>query len=516
VKEQILQLDRHDDFTSARDKMGWAQTERVLLVWPRRGRVLTRRLDLVLLHRHAATLGARLGLVTEDSEVREYAGELGLPCFDSVEQGHLLHWRYRKPRAIPIREPNGHTAQRLSEEPLPLPKFPRLKELSHTLDRFIRPAIFVLALTALLAVGLMALPTATITLVPRSQDLTLTLPVIASLEQPTSNGSDQSHSDQTIHLPARELAVEIESTLRIPTSGVVEVPAARAIGTVTFTNIVGQGVRIPRGTGVRTTSGSQARFVTTQEVELPPGRGVSVSVSVQAVDPGPQGNVSAQQINAIDGPLSLQLAVINSAPASGGGVEERRAVTEADQASIREQLLAQLEVSALADLASRLTPTEMLPPDGVAISNILAETYDRFPGEQSDALALTMRIRATGIVLDEILVRDLAFQQLARQISPEIFMVPDSQSYSRVTEPVIDSQGRIVFEVLVAARVALRFNAAQIQLQVRGLPSEEASRRLNAVLPLQNEPVIQVQPEWYPLLPWLPFRIDVFTQMEGR
>ena len=34
MKEQILHLDAHDDFISARDKMGWAQTGRVLLVWP--------------------------------------------------------------------------------------------------------------------------------------------------------------------------------------------------------------------------------------------------------------------------------------------------------------------------------------------------------------------------------------------------------------------------------------------------------------------------------------------------
>jgi len=30
VKEQVLHLDLNDDYNSARDKMGWAQTARVL------------------------------------------------------------------------------------------------------------------------------------------------------------------------------------------------------------------------------------------------------------------------------------------------------------------------------------------------------------------------------------------------------------------------------------------------------------------------------------------------------
>jgi hypothetical protein len=71
MKTQVLQLDPHDDIISTRDKLGWKQTGRILLVWPRKGHVLTRRLDLVLLARHTASLGAQLALITRDPQVRD-------------------------------------------------------------------------------------------------------------------------------------------------------------------------------------------------------------------------------------------------------------------------------------------------------------------------------------------------------------------------------------------------------------------------------------------------------------
>ena len=56
MKTQILRLEAHDDVISAHDKMQWSQTGRILLVWPEHGKILTRRLDLILLLRHSQSL----------------------------------------------------------------------------------------------------------------------------------------------------------------------------------------------------------------------------------------------------------------------------------------------------------------------------------------------------------------------------------------------------------------------------------------------------------------------------
>ena len=96
MKTQIIHLEPHDDVISARDKMDWGQTGRILLVWPERGSVLTRRLDLVLLKRHSAFLGAQLAIMTSDADVLFHARRLAIPVFKNLRQAQRSHWRVER------------------------------------------------------------------------------------------------------------------------------------------------------------------------------------------------------------------------------------------------------------------------------------------------------------------------------------------------------------------------------------------------------------------------------------
>ena len=69
MKAHIIQLVHHDDVVSIKDKISWSKAPRVLLVWPKRGRFILRQADLVLLQRHALTLGCQVGLVTKNPEM---------------------------------------------------------------------------------------------------------------------------------------------------------------------------------------------------------------------------------------------------------------------------------------------------------------------------------------------------------------------------------------------------------------------------------------------------------------
>src|SRR5512137_1281491 len=98
MKTYVIQLESHDDPLSTRDKMAWSKAPRLLLVWPRRGRILDRKVDLVVLQRHAQLLGAQLGIVTGDYDVRANAADAGIPSFSSVVQAQKGSWR--KPRSM--------------------------------------------------------------------------------------------------------------------------------------------------------------------------------------------------------------------------------------------------------------------------------------------------------------------------------------------------------------------------------------------------------------------------------
>jgi|ADGO01.1.fsa_nt_gi hypothetical protein len=83
-KAEYLQLDTGDDVASVRDRLGFMRGKRVLLIWPEKGSVLTRKLDLVLLQREAMRNNVRLALVTHDPVVIRHANELNISAFETI------------------------------------------------------------------------------------------------------------------------------------------------------------------------------------------------------------------------------------------------------------------------------------------------------------------------------------------------------------------------------------------------------------------------------------------------
>jgi hypothetical protein len=257
MKEQILHLDPHDDFNSARDKMGWTQTARVLLVWPPQGQVLARRLDLLLLYRHAYRLGAHLALITTDPTVREQARDLGLPVFPSLGASRRVRWRSRPVRLAPTRQhpaPQVATIS-LSKIVRPPPPFYQAWLVPAWAVWTFKTLVLILGVAALVVLALALMPSATITLTPATRPLSLQVDIIADPQATqTADGV----------IPARQVYAEVESIGQIATTGLKDVPSAPATGLVIFTNLVGTTATIPQGTGLRTTSGAAIRFVTTR------------------------------------------------------------------------------------------------------------------------------------------------------------------------------------------------------------------------------------------------------------
>src|SRR5512142_3550927 len=105
MRTQIITIESHDDLISVRDRMSWAKTPRILLVWPKYEKVTLRQVDLKVLQRHAASLGAQLGLVTRARRVREDAEALSIPVFESTGQAQRVAWPQPRRRKWPHRPP---------------------------------------------------------------------------------------------------------------------------------------------------------------------------------------------------------------------------------------------------------------------------------------------------------------------------------------------------------------------------------------------------------------------------
>ncbi len=479
--------------------MGWAQTARVLLVWPDSGRVLARRLDLLLLFRHANRLGAHLALITTDPVVLDHARELGLPTFPTVDASRQTVWRSRSNRLTPTRR----KPRPAPDEVRPRPSRFRLPALPAWLGWTVRGLVFAIGLAGILSLAYALVPAASVTLTPRARNLRTTLEVIADPVIQTVEGSN---------IPARTVRVEVEAGGRTNTTGLRDVPRDFARGSVILTSLDGTTTTIPQGTGVRTTSGNPVRFRTTRAVTIEARIGATVAVDVQAVEPGPRSNVRGGIVNAIEGPLGLQFAVTNPEPMRGGDSAPQFAVTEADRERLHAELLAQLEAEGLAAIESQLAPGEFLASASVTVTEIVAETYDLAVGEPADAVALTLRIAVTGLAIKEADARQVAQTALAELVAEGEALQTGNERYQRSPEVVVADTGTVRFSVTAEGWAVPIVDRERVREAVKGRTIAEAQFGLVDVVPLSRTPQIDVWPLWMERLPWMPFRIDVVVQ----
>ena len=168
MKTQVIQLDPHDDVTSVRDKMSWAKTSRILLVYPRRSRILKRTLDLRLLQRHALFLGAQLAIVAPSADIRQSARELGIPIFKTAAIAQRRTWGAKSSAETPVRRAPRSDLRRMQREAIPAEG--RWRNLFG-----IRLLFFTLAVLAVLALLVLFFPSATVALTPETRMQSLTI-----------------------------------------------------------------------------------------------------------------------------------------------------------------------------------------------------------------------------------------------------------------------------------------------------------------------------------------------------
>ena len=118
MKTQIITLESHDDLISVRDRMSWAKTPRILLVWPKYEKVTLRQVDLKVLQRHASSLGAQLGLVTRERRVRADAEALHIPVFISAREAQRKPWPTLGRKRLPYHVPDQNLRDKREQLPV--------------------------------------------------------------------------------------------------------------------------------------------------------------------------------------------------------------------------------------------------------------------------------------------------------------------------------------------------------------------------------------------------------------
>ena len=517
---QIIHLDDSDDIISICDRLTWAGEQQALLVLPEDGGVLREGLDLVRLRRFADRQRLDVGLVTPDVPISRQAQAIGLPVFPSVEIAETSRrgwWRGRK-RSERVGLPTvgvGEWEEFFQERPYPTLDSADRQEVNRRLApkstlrlwlvRYLAIALFCLTLAILYVAFTYAVPGATIILQPETETVQVERAVIADPAVETVD-----YALNTV--PARLLTTTESWQTSVATTGSVELPDAPARGTVLFANQLPQSVTIPAGTRVGTSDGSNITFQTLEEVVLAEAVGSTAEVEVIAEEPGPQGNVAANLVNRVQGPLDLQVEVRNLEEMTGGVVRETAAVSIEDQERLRAQALQFLQAVALANMEAQLTEREFISKDTVRVVTILDETFSHDVGEQTAELTLVLRAELQGTAVDTTVASGLAFDSLGQAVPDGFTLVPDSIRFSSGNVVAVDESGRVTFSMIGEGVVAANLALDGPITAVTGQSPETAAAYLYQNLPLRAVPTLDIWPLWFDRVPYLTTRIQ--TEIE--
>ena len=496
MKTQIVTLESHDDLISVRDRMSWAKTPRILLVWPKYEKITLRQVDLKVLQRHAISLGAQLGLVTRARRVRDDAEALHIPVFESTGQAQRVAWPKARRRRFKWHAPRKDL-RRQREKMLAGGRSETWR--AHPVVRILALLTGVVAVLALVA---LFIPRAQITLTPISKTQSLVLPVTASpsVESVFITGS----------VPAREKRVVVDGTQTVIVTGKAVIPQSKAKGAVEFRNLTQQAVSVPSGTVVQNAEG--IRFVTTDEGEVQAGVGKTLELPIEAVDGGVAGNLETESINVIEGRLGLSLSVTNLEPTTGGRELPSVQASDADRERAKNLLMDSLEKDAHQEFADELAAGDLLFDKTMKVSQILSEEYDPPAGAAGTTLTLTMQVEYSILYADASDLTRLAVLALNASVPSGFAAASEAVIVKPVTNPTLSEDGSAKWTMRAERRIVQNIDTAQVTQMIQGFGTWNVESELKKNLPLASAPVIQLSPSWWPWMPIVPFRISVVTE----
>jgi hypothetical protein len=493
MKTQIITLETHDDLISVRDRMSWAKTPRILLVWPKYEKVTLRQVDLKVLQRHASTLGAQLGLVTRQRRVRADAEALGILVFESTGQAQKVTWPKPSPRKWPHKVPDKTLREQREQV--------QVKEDAWRAHPVVKILVFLVGVASVLALVALFIPRAQVKLSPVSKTQSLVVPVSASLlvNDVFITGS----------VPARKKTIVVDGVQRVLVTGEGITPQSKAKGVVVFRNLTQKEVAIPVGTIVKS---AETRFATLEEGVIEAGVGKTLELPIEAVDGGIAGNLDAETINVVEGRLGLSASVINPDPTAGGRERSSVQATDADREHAKELLLKSLEDDARTNLLDGLGSDDVLFSDTFALSQIISEVYDPPAGAAASQLTLTMQAEFSILYANASDLNKLASLALNASLPPGFIAASNAVTVKSATAPSLLDDGSIHWTIRAERKIYQQVSVAQVRQLLQGLASSEAQSVLNKNLPLLSEPKILLSPSWWPWMPIVPFRIEVVTQ----
>jgi hypothetical protein len=495
MKTAIIQLDPFDNVISIREKIAWSKTQRILLVWPNKGKIQLAPMDIILILRSAERLGAQISVVTDEPVIINQLKELGVSIFSSIPEAQKKPWRKPKIRNRSILSKNSDrnwhqiSFDRKSQN--------QNKELSI----HVRWIIFVVGLLSTLFIILIFVPSAQITISPmlEKQSVQMNFRSDPTIEEISMTGA----------IPLNIVEIEIEGQLEGDSTGIIRVPDKKASGEVTFRNLSDREIFIPEGTIVRTGGDPLIRYETTKEAILKSGIESLIEVPVLCLSGGTIGNVPVGSITSIENDLGGNIVVFNNDAIYGGVDIKTFSPTENDYEKLKIELLELLELKSIEEIRATNPQAILVPENSIRIGEIIAE--ERIPevGDPAERYVLRIRANVSGWVFTEEDVEKSVELAMNADLNSQFHANEGDIDIEIIDDSVIMNENGLQWEVYATREISPYIDENFVIQNVLGEKIETAKTIIKNEMKLSNDPIIVISPSFWKYLPFLPFRINM-------
>ncbi|MHB1296749.1 MAG: hypothetical protein ACYC4R_17360 [Anaerolineae bacterium] len=491
---EVIYLKRGDTIDTVREMLYGAPVgAQVWLVSPWRFALTRSLVHLKMIRRFGEASALDLRFVSGHLGTRALARDAGLAVYRTVPAELRQYSRARREdasgvaaRVVPVRESLRRYAAR-----------PGRLGLGAALVTLLVAAGLIASMGGVLA---LFVPSATVVLEPNSSPVEGTWEITANVKYTAPDLEERV-------IPARSVQVIVEGRGETPASGRTDIADGHASGDVVLVNRMADAVTVPKGTIVRTGSGTNARFYTVSDVEVAAGLYSSARVGVIAMDAGLGGNVQPLTVNVVEGEMARFVDVINDKATTGGTVRTTPVVAYEDFDRLRAILIGQLQQQAYQQFIEQLKAGEFVSPETVSVQ-VMQEQYDQVVDQQSEMVSMGMKVAVRGIAVDGPAEATLIGHLLEQSAQEGVELIDDSLRIQSPQAVRVD-RNTVYMTVAASGGVAPVIDVRDVRSSLRGRTEAQAEEWLVEHLNLREAPEVALDPGWWPRLPWLTGRLDV-------
>jgi hypothetical protein len=496
MKTHLLQLNSFDDSFSIMDKMNWSKANRILVVWPDAGKIRLSELDLILLMRKAESQGSQIAFVSDEQKIIETCKALGIQIFASIPEAYRKPWR----RPKRLRKRNYSNSEEKDLAPL-VNFFHKKWEPKPGITQWIKIGIFIVAISAFLALIGFFIPSAVVQVQADSKQVQLDLDVWAntSIDFPSISGA----------LPVQVVSMERTASYQGISSGSMRIPNDFATGSLVFRNLTNSVISIPKGTVVLSSADPALRFQTTKLVTLKGEINAEAEVDGLSLSGGIIGNVPANTIDAIEGLIGGSVVVENRSAFSGGTELKTLSPSNEDYDKAKEELIEKMKQEVLEEIKNQYPQGFLFPETTLEVTKVQFEKRTPEIGQPGENFSYQLGCEFKIWMITRADVDEIAEKATATSLTGAYELVPGSLSLQMKTQPSFDRNGNLRWSITVVETARPLVDAEQIKNSIAGKKLEEAMTVLRTDSGLLPGSMIEISPAFWKRLPFLPFRLKV-------